>query len=287
VIELKLELSDSFFKTRNALRLLHAGGLPQTESAVEKSLEYVEKSWKQTAMRSFKHCHNNGLYNQGIMRNYPTSGDNLAGEVINIAPSARALEFGLTSAQRMSVLQRSHQVRVVKSGEHRGKKFLIIPFRHGTPGSVHFPEMPANVYQRAKELSYSKRTKTYLERSQQLNRMTKKDMEVIHRFGNLPNLSTPHAYAGGIPVAKRYKYSYGKKLRGVGGIYEGMYKFGRPGHTQYITFLTMSEWDPWEGIPAYHVAKKTSEAVKTEVMGMLKVGVRQDILDMKKLAGLI
>lgn len=281
MIELNVIIDDSFFKTKAALQVFLMGGLPHLEKSVDDSLHHVQKKWRETANATFKY--RTGSYNQAVQVEYPLTEDNLYGQVINRLPYAMVLEKGQTSAQRMNILNTSHQIRINKLGG----KYLIIPFRHGIPGSVTMRPMPASVYKEAKELSYSRRVGTYLEFSMQLIEASRKDMDLIGNFGNPVPLAKPRATTGNIPLAKRFKYAWGDRLTGVGGRHEGMVKMGKKGHSQFMTFRVMSEHGkPWKGTPAFRVAGTTAEQVKPEVTTILENGFKKDVEEMKKIAGI-
>jgi len=269
MLDIQVKLSDNFLATKEALLLLGEKGLPNTEKAVKSSLVFVQEEWRKQANSIFKH--RTGNYNSTIKIEYPTDTEKLQGKVITTLPYAHVLENGMTSEERMRILQTSHQVRINK----KGGKYLIIPFRHGSPGSTTLPPMPKTVYAQAKELTQSKRTGTYYELSQQLGQPEK---------GINPNEPRARS-AEGVPMAQRFSYQWGERLTGVGGVWEGMYKFGVSHHTQYITFRVMSEHGkPWQGIPAFKVCEKTVRFVKSQVIGIVKTGFRQDMIDFKNIA---
>lgn len=266
---------DITFKITNAIlpekarALLEQGGLPNTANAINESAEFIQEEWKNRADTTFQHS--TGSYRNAIQIEGMADPKNLFSKVVNRLPYAAALENGMSSAERMQILQTSHQVRISK----KGHRYLIIPFRHGTPGTTTMPPMPKSVHKLAKNLTVSKRTGTRHELSQQLVTM-----------GNIGKARkhTEH----GVPLAQRFNYrepgtgksTWGGRLTGVGGNWEGMYKFGEKGQTQYTTFRVMSEnGKPWGGIPAFRLAKKTANQTRQQVIANIKAGYKQDLTD--------
>jgi hypothetical protein len=283
MFNVSVTLDTSFFKTREALQVLDAGGLPNTLKAVNDSLDHVQSSWQNLATGMFEFS--TGEYVRGIIIDRPAPemsiGNEIVGKVVNVVPYAGALEYGVTSEERMRVLYTSHQARISKDG-HR---YLIIPFRHGTPGTVSMKPMPQHIYDQAKHLQPSKILGTYLETSHQLADMTRNEWNTFRTKGSLPHWKPPRAEQNGLPMAQRWAYQWGQKLKGVGGHFEGMYKFGSAGHTQYITFRVMSEnGTPWKGIPAMHLAQKTHDQTRAQVYKNIKDAYSQDVKDILKAA---
>jgi len=292
MININFILQESFFRTKAALQLFHDGGLPKTSKAVFDSLKFIRNEWENEANANFN-PNRTFKYNKSIQIVDPTPDDPLYGKVINLLKYAQVLEDGMTSAERMRILQTSHQVRINK----KGGKYLIIPFRHGTPGTVSMgTPMPEHVHAQAKKLTMSHRMGNYWEVSQQLASATMRDARLISQYGSPSGMGKSRGDQGGVPMAQRFTYQWGKphgRLKGVGGIHEGMVKFeiededdGRKKHTQYMTFRVMSEHGkPWAGIRAYKIVEKTSAKVKGQVEAILENGFKQDVADMEAAAG--
>ena len=271
MFDIDFQLSDSFFRTREALYIIQNKGLPNLTEGVIKAQELIQEEWRKRSAVTFKFSSGNYLQN---IRQLPIeeNSNDIIGKVINSLPYARVLEKGMTSEERMRILHTSHQVRINKEGG----KYLIIPFRHGSSEAKTMNPMPKSVYAQAKKLVNSTRTGSYWELSQQLGQPHKKVKS-----------SEPRAIGkSGEPLAQRFSYKYGERLTGVGGIWEGMYKFGSSGHTQYISFRVMSEHGKaWKGIPAMRIAEKTAAYVKPQVMAIMKTALKQDKLDINQMIG--
>jgi|GEM_PF-2216704 len=93
---------------------------------------------------SSKFRHSQGGYARGIVAGikYPFNGDPLHYRVEQTVPYAKAIEEGIKSFDMKQALFTSDKVRVSKNG----KRYLVIPFRHGAPGTKSFAAMPNSVY---------------------------------------------------------------------------------------------------------------------------------------------
>lgn len=166
---------------------------------------------------------------------------------------AEEIETGRPPRDLKRMLDTSMKVRV----SAKGKRYLIIPFRHSTPGNeAHGPAMPPDVYALAKEMApstvvgigkrpsgtgaFSVKTKTqYLVRSRQ------------YKWGD----SLPAGLAAKLKTTHKTDP------------YAGMYRFdARAGsakrYSVYLTFRVMVEGSPGWIVPAkpgLYLAKKTAD----------------------------
>jgi hypothetical protein len=275
--------------------------------AIKTAGQYVTSLWIKNAGAKFKHTE--GGYVQGILDGvqYPYNNDKLHLYIENKSPYAYFLEVGVQPFDLKKILETSSKVRVAKDGS----RYLIIPFRFGTPGSLGLRSMPDNIYNEAKDLRASTIINTASEGVQQ-------------RGGQLENpipASKSQAYvadATGMKFnnpdkTKRNVYSWGDRLTDVGEIYEGMYKFQKnvtlvreqfmqntplgkftysravnktdnnTAYSNYMNFRVMSENSTgWlhPGIDAMNLAKNTANQAKEPVTQILKEGVMQDLKDL-------
>lgn len=116
--------------------------LPQ---AVEAAGDLAVQTWLNVAASKFKHSQ--GEYANGIVSGvkYPYQSDRLHYKIIHNSPHAKALEEGYESFNMKKALDTSPKVRIGKDG----KKYLVIPFQHGTPGTTSMRAMPKEVYDKA------------------------------------------------------------------------------------------------------------------------------------------
>lgn len=142
-----------------ALESLGSDRLPNTAEAVKNSTEAVQQRWVDNSDNAFKRP--TGAYLLGIENGliYPHNNDIYKGAVFNTVPHAAAIEHGMPSYDMKKALYTSSKVKISK----KGKRYLIIPFRHGAPGAggksaATLKSMPGNIYQKAKKLPFSVRT---------------------------------------------------------------------------------------------------------------------------------
>jgi hypothetical protein len=116
--------------------------LPQ---AVEAAGDLAVQTWLNVAASKFKHSQ--GEYANGIVSGakYPYQSDRLHYKIIHTSPRAKSLEEGFGAFDMKKALDTSTKVRIGKDG----KKYLVIPFQHGTPGTTSMRAMPKEVYDKA------------------------------------------------------------------------------------------------------------------------------------------
>ncbi|HDR9163612.1 TPA: hypothetical protein QDB28_004016 [Burkholderia vietnamiensis] len=148
---------------------------------------------------------------------------------------AALIETGQPARDLKNALKTSLKVRIVQKGKHAGQRYLIIPFRHNTPGNDALAAaMPDDVYAFAVQLKQSRITGQRLVPNQQ------------------------GASVGGKPLLiKRNTYKWGGALpAGLGpklkphhktDPYAGMVRMktnamGSATSSAYLTFRVMGEW---------------------------------------------
>jgi hypothetical protein len=107
-----------------------------------------------------------------------------------------------------------------------GHLYVIVPFRHGTPGSVTMKPMPQEIAKQAKKLTSST----------SIGRVGGK---LITNWGSRLN-EPEHGRRSKISTPDRPFAPYTWKT----GPYHGMVKTGGKGHTQYMTFRVVSSKTP-------------------------------------------
>lgn len=118
---------------------------PHLAMAVARITEAAQKQWQAYAqgapLPDGKSINNRtGEYARSILTR--ETGD-LAAEVYSDLRYARAIEEGTPAYDLKQILNSSLKVRISK----KGRRYLIIPFRWGTPGSVMGRNMPEAVHQ--------------------------------------------------------------------------------------------------------------------------------------------
>lgn len=189
-------------------------------------------------------------------------------EIFSDAPYASAIEHGTGPYDMKQALQTSARVRRTKSG----KRYLIIPFRWGTPGTVTFGKnvMPNDkVYQLLKDMQPSSVKSVYQRES-----------------GNYP---------GRMIAARKYKWGdrlgHVQRYAGIDNVtasrMAGMVKFqsnlagiGGNKHTKYLTFRVMSENSTgWirPAQPGKFPAKQAVESYRAIAEKAFKMALQKDV----------
>jgi hypothetical protein len=167
---------------------------------------------------------------------------------------ADEIETGRPPRDLKKMLDTSSKVRRTKDG----RRFLVIPMRHNTPGSEALaPAMPTDVYQMAKGLSASSVTGSGTRPSGEVTILSNK------RGMRAANTQTPylsHIKSGGHYLVNKSSYAWGGRLtpamlQGQSKVnqqrYAGMTRFKTStGGSSYLTFRIMMEGSPGWVIPA-------------------------------------
>jgi len=146
----------------------------------------------------------------------------------------------------------------------KGKRYNIIPFRHGAPGSTRFKAMPADIHSQAKALTAS--------------------LMVGNRLiagGRLQGTEVGHP-----PMAKRFTKITGEKgyYQHKSGKYEGMSKIESDGQSRYMTFRVVSDTsagDSWyhPGRPAQPHLDFVRRYCTPKITKLIKAAAVRDMMD--------
>jgi hypothetical protein len=226
---------------------------------------------------------NTGSYAESIRIevDYP-GGETLVSYVVySDDPKAEWIENGVPAWDMHKVLNTSHKVRISKEG----KKYLIIPFRWGTPGSLAVGayvgrEMPRPVYTWWLEPTRQNSliTGTFQEKSVQDNqtwvdrniynwgdRLTREDIEEL---GLDPDDGMGKNMVGMVRFRNRENTSLG---------------------SQYINFRVLSEANPkgWRntGYEGYKIGEAVHQFVLEHYPALMNEALNADVERIKKLAG--
>lgn len=273
---LEIKLTMDLSQIQGALKDLAMGEFPRTAAAVRDATFFVQRTWLQAASgrevsyqgRTFTIKRGSGDYAKSIEHGltYPDGGDELSGRVTADSAHAQAIEEGSPPRDMKPGLLSGSKARRSKDGG----VYNIIPFRHGTPGSVTMDAMPAEVYQQAKNFARSRITGSRVE----------------------PN-------AHGIPV-RRNTYQWGQRLAPTDNgwrsrikpeehtythttsVFSGMVKMGNRGHSQFLTFRVVSSKSPsnswWSpGTDPKPVAAAVAEMTRDNVLTMIRTAFTEDL----------
>jgi len=263
-----------------------------TIQAIKESTFLVLDAWIKKAESKF--THNNGEYVAGFEGGllYPFQGDPLYARIANRWQKAVYFENGWEPFDMKKALQTSEKVRISKDG----KRYLIIPFEHGTPGTTTKRAMPQEIYSEAKRLKPSIISNKFNEGSVR-QAVTQADAELLKKYNPTR--------------VQRNSYEWGDKLTHIkraeledGSIYKGMVRFqtnpnivrdmvgaskfgfknqtdNMRSHSLYTTFRVMSEDSQgWmhPGLKAMNIRGETFDETKNEVLQKISNGVKKDYL---------
>jgi hypothetical protein len=237
----------------------------QIDSAIKQALANTatttQAAWQQSVLQT------RGLW-QPIKDRYAASvkleinADGYSARIYSDDPMATPIETGIPARDMKGVLDTSLKVRTAMGGKHAGQRYLIIPFRHNTPGNDALAgAMPAAIYARAKTLAKSTVTG-----------------QISMRAGiQYSNIRTK-----GQQMVMRNTYKWGGRLDGpdIAKRFKGMVRFntssGDQKSSSYLTFRVMGEWSTGWIIPA-QPGRYIVKAVSEQAQQMLRSEV-QDVI---------
>lgn len=200
---------------------------------------------------------------------------------------AAEIETGRPERDLKRMLDTSMKVRRTEDG----RRFLIIPFRHNTPGNEATGRaMPMEVYQRAREMAKSSIAGH--------GRRLSGEVTAVHpRHGMRPSTKqTPFASnprtRSAYQVRQRH-YQWGERmkksdLRGMDAAtkrrFQGLYRFeassGSESRSKYMTFRTMMEGSKGWVVPAkpgLYIARGIAERLRPAAEEIFSEAVRLDL----------
>lgn len=188
--------------------------------------------------------------------------DDLTGEVFTTSPHGAVIENGQPPRDMKPDLLASPKAKTGKSGA----KYITVPYRHGTPGTVGLPSMPPSVYQLASQLRFSRQNGRLLSTPWDRKTYSWGDRLGASLEGQRTH-TQPHPGAG-------YTWKTGQ--------YSGMVKVGTKGHTQYLTFRRLSEKsDPraWmhPGVRPKPIREAVVENTREDVLQLIRRGFDMDL----------
>jgi hypothetical protein len=192
--------------------------MARLQGAVAEAAEYVKAEWQNAAADAFSFP--SGNYADSI---YVTALGPTSYEVICGAPYASALDTGFKSFDMRSKI-RTGKYKVTA----KGVAYRIVPFRHGTPGTVTMPPMPKVVFDAVKN-----NTEIPVE-------FAGKDLSNYQGMVRTSELGK---------TGQVFQQASGRKAR----------------HTQYFTFRTLSETgEGWQhpGVEPFDLVEKTRQKVE-------------------------
>lgn len=174
---------------------------------------------------------------------------------------ASDIETGRAPRDMKTMLDTSMKTRVVAKGKNAGKRYLIIPFRHSTPGHTAMGQaMPSDIYKKARKLDASTVTGTG-SRLSGTGAMSMKTRKAI----TVPQQS--YKWGDRLPAGLRGKM----KDYHATDQYAGMVRFstsaGKAKSSSYLTFRVMMEGSSGWIVPAkpgLYLAKAVRDQMELE-----------------------
>lgn len=202
---------------------------------------------------------------------------------------AEEIETGRPARDLKRMLDTSLKVRVNK----KGRRYLIIPFRHNTPGAVATgPSMPQHVYDMARKMQVSKvvgqtqrlsGTGAYPLKSPQLLTLQRRlGGGVANRISTLPITVNQNIYRWGGRVGAG---SMGPNEKGQTDRFAGMVRFSTTSpkgakRSTYLTFRVMQEGSAGWVIPprpGLYIVKQVVERLEPLAIRAFGEAVKRDI----------
>jgi len=171
-----------------------------------------------------------GAYAQSILLRQL---DPLNWQVYSDAPYAAAIEFGSAPLDMKKALLTSAKVRRVQAkGKHHGQRYLIIPFRHGSPGAATFGGNVMNDDQHA------------LARDLLPSHITGATRRPSGNFPGETVHQNTYKWGGRLPAGLAPKLRPAHATDPLAGMVKFQSNRGGNRDTGYLTFRVMGEWSP-------------------------------------------
>lgn len=283
MLEIQIDLGEEWEELRFVVEKLGSGIFPETELAVKASTTFVQQEWINEATRHFNFP--TGKYINNIRVELQVAGNPYHGRVFNELPYADYLEDGYPAFDMKKMLYTSHKIRMSK----KGKRYMIIPFRHGTPrrqgeagragNRATMRSMPEHIYDPAKRLIMSQIKTKFAARSvQDLSRIPQKGYVAARR-----------TYEWGERLTKQALESVGASRAEIQK-YAGMVRVpreeARTSGSQYMTFRVMTEDSKgWihPAQPALKIKERAENKSAAVVRRIIEEGFERDLQIIKKL----
>lgn len=258
---------------------INARLFPLVNQAINAVAQATAANWKEAVYRAKMWSGEKDAYANSIT--YRMTGD-FSAMVETDYRYAQDIETGRPLRDLKKMLDTSMKVRQAKDGS----RYLIIPFRHNTPGnSAHAPAMPAFVYQQAKQLSPS----TIVGHGRRLSGTGAWSLKT-----QAPATVRQRKYQWGdrldvVSAAKAYNSAFGGAAGKINTSalrnYQGMVRMNtatRPGqkYSSYLTFRVMSEKSTGWIIPAkpgQFIAQKVAQDMQPKAEAAIAEAIRRSL----------
>lgn len=225
-----------------------------------------EERWKRAALKAPLWEGERQAYAASI--SWRSTGD-FTGEIVSDYKFVEDIETGRPAYDMKRMLHTSLKVRQGKKG-----RYLIIPFRHNTPGNTaHASDMTAEVYAAAKDLTPSRVTGRTSRKSGTgaYAITTRKPMRVNARR---------YAWGDRLPKGMVPKLKPSHKSDPVAGMVRMDTSSGKQRSSAYMTFRVMAEWsNGWirPAQPGLYIAKAVADSLQRTAEKDFAAAVARDI----------
>lgn len=233
---------------------------PAVEQAIANAAEKIQVTWQAVVMKA------PGVY-LGAKQKYA---DSIQWKMVGPMSAliwtdeevSRLVEEGFPAFDQKRYLQTSNKTRVNK----KGQKYLLIPFRHNTPGNAaHAAPMPEHIYEQAKAMAPS--------------RVTGKTTRLSATGATVPQ--SIYQWGGRLPAGLAPK----KNASHTTDIYAGMVKFntssGGQKSSAYLTFRVMREDQQGKWIlpakPGLYLVRDMMDGIHRMVEGDLREAISKSV----------
>lgn len=237
-LSINVDMGDVMSKVQATLT---AQVLPRLNQAVRAVLQATQANWIEAVQRARLWSGEKDAYAKTIQAKMV---DDFNGLVWSDYKYADEIENGRPARDLKRYLDTSQKVRRTKDG----RRFLIIPFRHNTPGNdAHAPAMPQDVYDMATALKASRIVGAGQRAAGEITSLHPVwGTQPLGKKKQTPYLMNP-ATRQHVMVPKNI-YQWGERLMGLPkhlARYEGMVRFdasmGGTKYSQHLTFRVMME----------------------------------------------
>lgn len=190
--------------------------------------------------------------------------------------NAEAIESGSPAVDQKKYILTSPKARIVKDGPHKGQKYLIIPFRHNTPGNTaHATAMPQNVYQAALSLKKSRVTGSKLEANVHGRIDGQGNVQLVKR--------AIYKWGGSLPAGLAAKaHPSNKTDRYAGMVRMDTSVAGKKKTSAYLTFRVMGQWQTGQWIIPAKPGLFIAQGVAKEIQPLAETAIKQAFVEHAK-----
>lgn len=267
---------------------INARVLPLMNQAVKAIAQATSANWKESVYKAKLWSGEKDAYASSIQ--YEMTGD-FSARVWADYVHAYEIENGRPPRDLKKMLDTSQKVRRTESG----KRFLVIPMRHNTPGNTaHAKAMPESVYGLAKAMTPSRVTATGQRPSGEVTHLSPKSG--MHPSANqTPYLSNPKSKQA--LTVNRNQYAWGGRLTaqmfknaGMGSAeakrYAGIVKMdtstpgGKSKSSSYLTFRIMMEGSKGWVIPAQpglYIARTVAQSMQPKAEQAFAAAIQKTV----------